>query len=104
MSQKEWAKNVYWMYAVVLDDSVKVDANEFARLLTARGIQTRPFFLGMHEQPVFHKMGLFIGETHPVCERISRRGFYLPSGQAITDEQIKEVCKAVQDVFDRLEG
>ena len=101
--QESWARNVYWMYGVVLDNSIKVSSIEFSRMLTEMGVQTRPFFLGMHEQPVFHKMGLFFGEEYPVCERISKKGFYLPSGQAITDKQIDEVCKAMRDVFDRLE-
>lgn len=100
--EKEWAKNVYWMYAVVLDDDVKIDAAIFAKLLRQKGVDTRPFFLGMHEQPVFHKMGLFKGERYPVCERISRRGLYLPSGQAITDEQIEEVCRALNEIFETL--
>lgn len=100
--EKKWAKNIYWMYAVVLNDKVKANAGEFIRLLMKRDVETRPFFVGMHEQPVFHEMGLFAGEKYPVCERISRKGFYLPSGQAITDEQIKKVCKTMHDVFDKV--
>lgn len=99
--EKEWAKNIYWMYALVVNDDIAADAEECARLLLAKGIQTRPFFVGMHEQPVFQKMGLFIGERYPVCERISRRGFYLPSGQAITNEQIQRVCTAMHEIFKR---
>jgi len=99
--EKRWAKNVYWMYGVVLEDAIPIDAQKFALLLTKRGVQTRPFFLGMHEQPVFHRMGLFLHEHYPVCERISRRGLYLPSGQAITDEQIDDVCRAIRDIIKR---
>ncbi len=97
--ERDWAKNVYWMYSVVLDDSVDFDAREFAARLKSKGVDTRPFFLGMHEQPVFHKMGLFEGEKYPVCERISVRGLYLPSGQAITDSQIEQVIEAVKSIF-----
>ena len=100
--EKEWAKNIYWMYAVVLDDSVKSDVKQITKLLMEKGIQTRPFFVGMHEQPVFHKMELFLGEEYPVCERISRQGFYLPSGQAITDEQINTVCEVMHKIFRQL--
>jgi len=93
------AKNVYWMYGIVLDDDVDFDAESFAAKLGERGVQTRPFFLGMHEQPVFLKRGLFSAAHYPVTERISARGLYLPSGQAITDEQIDAVIAAVRDVF-----
>ncbi len=101
--EKEWAKNIYWMYGVVLDDSVKIGARDFAQRLLDRCIQTRPFFRGMHEQPVFHKMGIFIDEKYPVCERIYQRGFYLPSGQTITNDQIQTVCMAVRDVLQNIE-
>jgi perosamine synthetase len=103
-AEEPWARNVYWMFGVTLDDAVRADASDFARRLEEKGVQTRPFFIGMHEQPVFHRMGLFVGERYPVCERISRRGFYLPSGQSITDGQIDEVCGAVKAVFGELDG
>jgi perosamine synthetase len=88
------------MYGVVLDDEVDFDAAEFASRLARLGVQTRPFFVGMHEQPVFQAKGLFVGECYPVTERISARGLYLPSGQAITDGQIQEVISAVRQVLE----
>lgn len=94
-----WARTAVWMYAVVLEDKVPFGAKEFARRLEAEGVQTRPFFLGMHEQDVYRKMGLFAGETYTVTERISRRGLYLPSGQAITDEQIDQTIRAIRKVL-----
>jgi len=72
-----------------------------ARQLHARGIETRPFFLGMHEQPVFHKMGLFRGERYPVAERLARQGLYLPSGLTLTETQIDQVCDAVRAILMR---
>ena len=94
-----WARTSVWMYAVMLEDSVPFDAVEFTHRLMERGVQTRPFFMGMHEQPVYRNMGLFKDTLCPVTERIYRRGLYLPSGQAITDEQILKVCDAVRQVL-----
>ena len=70
--EKPWARNVYWMYGVVLKDSAAMNADEFASKLREKGVETRPFFLGMHEQPVFHKRGLFRDERYPVAESIAR--------------------------------
>lgn len=98
--QLDWARSVYWVYGLVLADSVPFDATEMARRLTALGVETRPFFLGMHEQPVFHRLGLFKDEHHPVSERIARRGLYLPSGLALTQAQIDSVSKAVHTVME----
>lgn len=100
--ERIWAKNVYWMYGLVLDPSTGMDAAEFARRLVEEGVMTRPFFLGMHEQPVFHEMGLFFGEHYPVTEQIARQGLYLPSGLTLTLEQIQRVGNAVKTVLTRL--
>jgi perosamine synthetase len=97
--KRGWATNVYWMYGLVLDDDVPFDASELARRLDARGIETRPFFLGMHEQPALRARGLFEGERYPVAERLARRGLYLPSGLALTRAQQDVVISAVADAM-----
>lgn len=94
--ERSWAKNVYWMYGIVLDDSTGLDASNLAKKLMDRGVETRPFFLGIHEQPVFRKMGLFEDLSLPITEKLSKQGMYLPSGQAITDEQVEIVIEAVR--------
>jgi perosamine synthetase len=94
--EKSGYRTVYWMYALVLSDDISFDAVEFARRLQTAGVQTRPLFLGMHEQPVFHARGLHIGEHYPVTERLARRGLYLPSGLALTLDQIDIVSNAVR--------
>ena len=96
---RDWAKPVYWVNGIVLDDDVPMDAVKLARRLGEKGVQTRPFFWPMHEQPVFHAMGLFKDETYPVSERLARRGLYLPSGIALMDEQIEEVCETVKKML-----
>jgi perosamine synthetase len=100
--ERDWAKNVYWMYGLVLDDNVRIDAAEFARRLRAYGVDTRPFFLGMHEQPVLREQGLFEGEAYPVSERLARRGLYVPSGLTLTESQIDIVCKAIRRVLNEV--
>jgi len=97
--EKAWARQVYWMYGLVLEEKSGLDATEFSKKLDALGIQTRPFFLGMHEQPVFWERGLFQGEHYPVTERIAKQGLYLPSGLALTEAQLDEVCRAVKKVL-----
>lgn len=97
--EKPWARSVYWMYGVVLLETAGLDGRAFAAALHDRGVETRPFFLGMHEQPVFRKRRLFEGEHYPVAERIARQGLYLPSGLALTERQMDDVCEAVHEVL-----
>ena len=97
--EEPWARNVYWMFGVVLSEETGMDARVFGQRLKEREIETRPFFLGLHEQPVFHRRGLFMDERYPVTERIARQGLYLPSGLGLTSEQISQVCEAVHEVL-----
>jgi perosamine synthetase len=97
--EESWARNVYWMYGVVVDEKTGLDAAKFAQRLKESGVETRPFFLGMHEQPVFHQRGLFRGERYPVADRLARQGLYLPSGMTLTETQLERVCEAVRKVL-----
>jgi perosamine synthetase len=97
--EEPWVKQVYWMYGLVLDEATGLSAVDLARQLLSEGIETRPFFLGMHEQPVFTDKGMFKGESYPVAERIARQGLYLPSGLTLTEAQLNEVCRAVEKIL-----
>lgn len=99
LAETNFARNIYWVYGMVLDDDVPFDAKEAMARLALMGIGTRPFFWPMHEQPVFRKMGLFTGQQLPVAERIARRGFYIPSGLALTEAQIDESAAAVKEIL-----
>jgi perosamine synthetase len=98
-TEEPWARHIRWMYGIVLQHDAKVDATELAERLANRGVETRPFFLGMHEQPALLDRGLFHGEHYPVAERLSRRGLYLPSGLGLTEIQLERVCDAVREVL-----
>lgn len=94
-----YAENIYWVYGVVLSDTVPFDAREAIARLKARGVGARHFFWPMHEQPVFQKMGLFAGEHHPHAERCARRGFYLPSGLGNTQAEVQASVHALKDIL-----
>lgn len=94
-----YAENIYWVYGLVLDNAIPFDAAEAMRRLGEQKIGTRPFFWPMHEQPVFKKMGMFEGESYLVSERLARRGFYVPSGMALTSAQIETVAEEVIKLF-----
>lgn len=94
----EYASNIYWVYGIVLQESVSMDAEEAMKRLAAKNIGTRPFFWPMHLQPVFIKSGLFAAESYPVAEKLASRGFYVPSGLALDREQIRYVAKSVGEL------
>lgn len=98
----EYAQNIYWVYGIVLDDNLPIDAEEFMRQLLKKGIGSRPFFYPMHQQPILKKNGLFKNESFPVAERLYRRGFYIPSGLNLNLEKIKKVSSAVKKIIKNL--
>ena len=96
--EKEWAKNVYWMYSILIEDEFGMSRDELMDRLMEYGIDTRTFFVPMHEQPVFRNMGLFEGERHPVAEELSRTGMYLPSSSGLKEEEIRYICDAIEEI------
>jgi perosamine synthetase len=97
--EKPYAKTVHWMYAIELDEESEINAERMIGLLKERHIGARPFFIGLHAQPVFARMGLFKEESYPNTDRAHEHGLYLPSGLALTTEQIDTVCSALQDIM-----
>jgi perosamine synthetase len=95
----DYAENIYWVYGLVLDESLRMDAEEAMKRLAAKAIGTRPFFYPMHQQPVLQRMGMFEGEIYPVAERLYRQGFYVPSGLALEEGQIERCADIVREVL-----
>lgn len=96
--EKEWAKNVYWMYSIMVGDEFGMSRDELMSRLREREIDTRTFFIPMHQQPVFKSLGLFRQENYPIAEEISQRGLYLPSGSGLTTEQIEYICQVIEEL------
>jgi perosamine synthetase len=94
--ERPWARNVYWMYGVLVEDAFGISRDELRRRLARRGIETRTFFIPIHVQPVYHAQ--FRGQRYPVSEELCRRGLYLPSGATLTEAEVAYVCDMVRDV------
>jgi len=99
LARTKYAENIYWVYGLVLNEKIGFNAEEAMKRLATRGIGSRPFFYPMHQQPILRKMTLFINESYPVAERMSRQGFYIPSGMALTEEQIRIITDTFRKVF-----
>ena len=91
-----WAKNVYWMYGLLVNESFGRSRDELREMLTERGVDTRSFFYPLHRQPVFaggHRRWPKLDGDCPVSEDLGRRGLYLPSGYSLTPEIQEEVVR-----------
>lgn len=95
--EKDWAKNVYWMYSILIEPEFGVTRDQMMVLLSDKGVETRPFFIPMDKQPVLQNLDLVTGETYPVAADLSEKGMYLPSGSGLTTEEIRYVCDSIKE-------
>jgi perosamine synthetase len=97
-AEKEWARNVYWMYSVVVTDEFPLSRDELAEALAGEGIETRTFFCPMNLQPFLRSQEGFRDIPCPVAEDLWQRGLYLPCGITLSDEDIAGIVERVQAV------
>jgi len=92
--EKPWAKNVYWMYSILVDkESYGLSRDELIAKLEAQGIESRPFFTPIHKQPFAEQH--YRGQSYPTSERLAENGLNLPSGNTLTSDQVETVTNAI---------
>ncbi len=99
LKKTKYAKNIYWVYGVVLKKKSIINAESLMKKLKSFGIETRNFFWPLHKQPILNKMGLFKKVKLPVSENLAKNGIYLPTGIALTLSQQKFVINKIKKIF-----
>ena len=99
LNNTKYCKNIYWVYGVVIKDHIKFKAKRIITILKKKGIECRPFFYPMHSQPVYKKMKIFNKAKYPVSEKLSEKGFYIPSGIGITRKEQDLVISQLLKIF-----
>jgi perosamine synthetase len=91
-----WAKNVYWLYSILIDlNKAKISRDELSKRLEKEGIETRKFFYPLHEMPIYAKYGVY---SYPVATTISRQGLNLPSGTKLTEEDVRFIAQKIKEI------
>jgi perosamine synthetase len=96
--ERDWARNVYWMYAVVVNPSFGITRDELAKRLKAEGVDTRTFFCSMSDQPCLQRIDGFRSVPTPVASRIWESGLYLPSTHTLSEAEIRFVAEAIKKI------
>ena len=90
-------RSVYWLNSFCVDPAVAgVDRDFVMAELKKQGIETRPVFPVVHQQPVY-AAGLH--SPMPVAERISAHGMSLPSDPTLTTAEIKRVAAYIRQAL-----
>jgi perosamine synthetase len=92
--EADWAKSVFWMYSILVEDEFGKTRDQLRAYLAEHGIETRTFFIPMHLQPIYYQA--FKGQRYPVSEMLCQRGFYLPSASSLTPREIDYITEMVR--------
>ena len=101
---KDWAKNVYWMYGILLNEKFGMTRDKLREELLKDGIDTRSFFVPLHKQPVFRRKSKKfpnmpdVNDNYSVSGHLGNNGFYLPSASSLPKEDIIYVVDAIKKV------
>lgn len=89
-----WAKNVYWMYSICIDPKrVRIGRDELMEKLRKEGVDTRPFFVPVHQQPIYSE---YSGLHLPNAEYLSTVGLNLPSSISLGESDIMFITKKIK--------
>lgn len=90
--EKDWAHHAFWMYSIILKDTVKLSRDTFMEQLGKECIETRPIFYPMHVLPPYREQDA----GYPVADRIALRGINLPTHSLLTEEDIIYICDKIR--------
>jgi|ERR1039457_4782577 perosamine synthetase len=93
--EQPWARHAYWMVTLVLADDIHMSRDDVTSRLQQRGIETRPVFYPMHLLPPYR--GSQCGMLFPVAEKLSSRGFNVPTWAGLKREDVHFVCDQLKE-------
>ena len=99
LEKKSYAKNIYWVFGIVLKKNINMSIKKLMFLLKKKGIETRNFFWPLHQQPILKKMGYFKNSKFKNSEYLSQNGLYLPTGISLNFKQQNYVIKVLKNIF-----
>lgn len=97
--EAEWARNVYWMYAVVVHPQFGMSRDELMKWLSNDGIDTRTFFCPMNQQPCLRSRDGFREVPCPIADRLWETGLYLPSTYTLSQETLTKITGSIRAAF-----
>ncbi len=97
----QYADNIYWVFGLLIKKG-NLTADDVMEKLRDSGIGTRHFFYPIHKQPALQKLGYFKGvseEEYKNSNSICERGFYIPSGVGLTEEDQEYVIEELKKIL-----
>ena len=97
-----YAKNVIWMYHIVLQGALVGKRPLIMSALKKEGIETREGFIPYNLQKIFLQRGWTSVEDCPVANTVAFSSFYLPTGPTMTEAELDYVATKFCLILDEL--
>lgn len=94
-----WARNVYWMYALIVNPDFGMTRDQLAESLKNDGIDSRTFFCPMNQQPCLQTIEGFRNVPCPVADRFWETGLYLPSTYTLSEDTIRLITDSIRRAY-----
>ena len=91
--EAKWAKSIYWMTSIFLQESANVGRDQLMKELKLASIDSRPVFPTISKYPMWRS-----DCVNPNATRISENSINLPSGHNLTEEEVDTVCKKILEL------
>ena len=96
---ENYAKYIMWVFNLSLNKEFPHTRNELCDKLKEKNIETRPCFTPINYQDhLIEKYKRFKKEDCPNANILMNRGFYLPSGNLIPNEDIDFICEEIREI------
>jgi perosamine synthetase len=89
-AEREWARHVWWMFTVVLDERLPVERDAVMAKLLEAGFETRRVPYPLHQVPIYQEATR--GQAFPAADHIARRGINLPTSSQVTRSDVEKIC------------
>lgn len=94
-AEKDWATHSYWMFSIILKNTVKISRDEFMEHLKNDKVETRPVFYPLHTMPLYRETK----EKYPVAEKVGHKGINLPTHGLLKEEDIIYICDKIKKIL-----
>ncbi len=96
-AEAPWARSIYWMTSIVLDEGAGISRDALRTALHERRIDTRPVFPAISQYPFWPRRQ----PPQPVAERLGRQGVNLPSGIRLRRREVEYICTQIRSLLER---
>lgn len=88
--QKEWARNVFWLYSALIEDEYALARDGLIQRFRENQIETRPFFIPVHSMPPYKQCRH--GDLS-ITDELALKGINLPSSVGLKKMEIERICE-----------